>query len=127
MNLSCFPYKQNAPVVIGGVGGSGTRLIAECLKEAGYLMGADMNGANDNLWFTLLFKRIEALSSSKEDFDSLVDIMVNGMTGIQKFTKHQINLIHALASEDREQHPANWLSDRGEQPLSTKISNRIKC
>lgn len=120
MNQSDFPYKQNTPVVIGGVGGSGTRLIAECLKEAGYLMGTDLNGSNDNLWFTLLFKRIEVLSSSREEFDILVDIMVNGMTGIQKFTKQQINLVHALASEDREQHPANWLSDRANSLLVQK-------
>ena len=120
MNLSGFPYKQNTPVVIGGVGGSGTRIIAECLKEAGYLMGSDINGANDNLWFTLLFKRIEVLSSSKEEFDTLVDIMVNGMTGVQKFTKHQINLINALASQDREQHSADWLSDRASSLLVQK-------
>lgn len=120
MNLSDFPYKHTAPVVIGGVGGSGTRLIAECLKEGGYFLGTDMNDANDNLWFTLLFKRIEVLSSSKEEFDTLVDIMVNGMTGIQKFTKYQINLIHTLASGDREQHTAEWLNDRANSLLVQK-------
>ena len=87
--MTSFKNKYNAPVVVGGVGGSGTRLIAECLKEAGYFMGADINDAKDNLWFTLLFKRLEVLSSSEEEFDTLVNIMVNGMTGNQKITKHQ--------------------------------------
>lgn len=46
-----------APIVVGGVGGSGTRLIAEMLLELGFYMGRAQNGAHDNLWFTLLLKR----------------------------------------------------------------------
>ncbi|MGH8936849.1 MAG: sulfotransferase family protein [Acidimicrobiia bacterium] len=45
------------PVVIGGVGGSGTRVVAKLLREAGVYLGADLNPALDNLWFTILFKR----------------------------------------------------------------------
>jgi Sulfotransferase family len=46
-----------SPVAIGGIGGSGTRLVAQILIEAGFHLGSDLNAANDNLWFTLLFKR----------------------------------------------------------------------
>lgn len=49
--------KWLGPVAIGGVGGSGTRLIAEILIQLGFYVGKDLNSANDNLWFTLLFKR----------------------------------------------------------------------
>ncbi len=45
------------PVAIGGGGGSGTRLVAEILIRLGFYMGNALNTANDNLWFTLLFKR----------------------------------------------------------------------
>jgi len=45
------------PVAIGGIGGSGTRVVAEILMRAGLYMGADLNESNDNLWFTLLLKR----------------------------------------------------------------------
>ncbi|MCU0253277.1 MAG: sulfotransferase [Acidobacteria bacterium] len=45
------------PLVIGGLGGSGTRLVAELAQESGFFLGADLNHARDNLWFTLLFKR----------------------------------------------------------------------
>jgi hypothetical protein len=45
------------PVVIGGVGGSGTRLIAEMLRRTGIHLGRDLNSAADNLWFTMLFRR----------------------------------------------------------------------
>ena len=56
---------QNTPIVIGGVGGSGTRLIAQILKELGYHLGNYLNLSEDNLWFTLLFKRLDILNVSK--------------------------------------------------------------
>jgi hypothetical protein len=45
------------PIVIGGVGGSGTRIVAELIKEIGFYLGCDLNHANDNLLFPFLFKR----------------------------------------------------------------------
>jgi hypothetical protein len=48
---------QPAPfVVVGGVGGSGTRLVATCLQRLGVRIGPDLNESLDNLFFTLLFK-----------------------------------------------------------------------
>jgi sulfotransferase family protein len=44
------------PVVVGGVGGSGTRVVAEILQGLGVYLGADLNDASDNRWFTLLCK-----------------------------------------------------------------------
>jgi len=49
--------KFPGPVVIGGLGGSGTRVIAEIMQHINFYMGSDLNSANDNLWFSLLFKR----------------------------------------------------------------------
>jgi sulfotransferase family protein len=51
--------RQAGPVAIGGVGGSGTRLVADMVLELGFYLGADLNFERDNLWFTLLFKRPE--------------------------------------------------------------------
>jgi hypothetical protein len=45
------------PVIIGGVGGSGTRVVAEIVALYGFFMGKDLNNASDNLSYTLLFKR----------------------------------------------------------------------
>lgn len=45
------------PVAIGGLGGSGTRLIAQILMDAGIFLGDDLNSASDNLTFTFFFKR----------------------------------------------------------------------
>lgn len=48
---------ERGPVVIGGVGGSGTRVVAQIVRELGFYMGGDRNPQEDNLWFTLLFRR----------------------------------------------------------------------
>lgn len=48
---------DDAPLVIGGLGGSGTRVMADALIDAGVDMGRHFNAAYDNLVFTLLFKR----------------------------------------------------------------------
>jgi Sulfotransferase family len=54
--------KQNAlvgPVVIGGVGGSGTRVVTEIVKQIGFFMGNATNFANDNIAFANLFFKHE--------------------------------------------------------------------
>ena len=53
------PLSDATPIAIGGIGGSGTRLIARLLIELGYDMGCDLNDSLDDLGFTALFKRIE--------------------------------------------------------------------
>ena len=42
-------YFKTDPIIIGGVGGSGTRIIAEIIKKTGYFIGDELNVANDNL------------------------------------------------------------------------------
>jgi len=49
--------RDSAPIVIGALGGSGTRVPAEALIEAGVDLGSEFNRARDNLVFTALFKR----------------------------------------------------------------------
>ena len=100
------------PVAIGGVGGSGTRLFAQILKKLNFYIGSDINDANDNLWFTLLFKRTEITSVSKQEFEELVRIFVSTMTGDSTLTKSQIKLIDSLALSNRTQHDTKWLKAR---------------
>ncbi len=54
------------PVIIGGNGGSGTRVVAEILIQSGAYLGYDLNEANDNLLFTYLFKRSRYFSRHSE-------------------------------------------------------------
>jgi hypothetical protein len=51
------PWKENGPIVIAGIGGSGTRLIAQICSSSGVYLGDDLNRALDNLTYTLLFRR----------------------------------------------------------------------
>jgi hypothetical protein len=47
---------DTGPLAVGGVGGSGTRVVAEMMRHLGLYTGADLNKAGDNKWFTLLCK-----------------------------------------------------------------------
>ncbi|PJF39067.1 MAG: hypothetical protein CUN54_09520, partial [Phototrophicales bacterium] len=47
------------PVVIGGVGGSGTRVVSEMMIALNYYMGSHLNEALDNFWFLVLFNQPE--------------------------------------------------------------------
>lgn len=49
--------REDSPIVVGAVGGSGTRVVAEILRELGVFLGQDLNPAIDNLSFTALFER----------------------------------------------------------------------
>jgi hypothetical protein len=44
------------PVVVGGLGGSGTRVVEEVVLRLGVFTGTDLNSAGDNRWFTFLCK-----------------------------------------------------------------------
>jgi hypothetical protein len=73
------------PVVIGGVGGSGTRVIASILQKVDFYVGRDLNRALDNLWFVLLFKHPKwfAKNSRRDGADILRGLQVfeRAMTG----------------------------------------------
>ncbi|MDG1066381.1 MAG: sulfotransferase [Luminiphilus sp.] len=55
--IDCPVLSDAAPVVVGGVGGSGTRVIAQLLQSLDFDMGSDLNESLDDLGFTALFKR----------------------------------------------------------------------
>lgn len=106
------------PVAIGGVGGSGTRLVAELLRSLGFHLGSDLNTASDTLWFTLLFKRLEILQCSDEEFDCLTQALVSGLRGGQPLGTATVALVRQLAGHDRPQHDAAWLRQRAESLLA---------
>ena len=70
------------PVAIGGVGGSGTRLIAEIMQELGFYIGEALNPQNDNLFFTLLLKRPDWFQQFPQDNAVLtaVNLFTRAMT-----------------------------------------------
>ena len=68
------------PVIIGGVGGSGTRVVAEIINLLGFYIGDDLNPAKDNLWFLLLFKRPRWFGRARYDKNKI-------FTGLRLFSK----------------------------------------
>lgn len=75
---------QNGPVVIGGIGGSGTRVVAEIIALFGFYLGKDLNGASDNLTYTLLFKRPKWFRQHYLDTEKI-------FTGLRIFEKSMIS------------------------------------
>ncbi len=69
------------PLVIGAIGGSGTRIVAGIIREIGFDLGQDLNVSEDNLSFTYLFKYLEILSASDEHFKMLLRIFFKAMQG----------------------------------------------
>jgi hypothetical protein len=100
------------PVAIGGIGGSGTRVVASVLRELGYYIGSDLNEANDNLWFTLLFKRSQVLLETDVAFSHLNNLFWRRMDGDAHLDKNDFDLLKGLAIADRAQHSKKWLEDR---------------
>jgi hypothetical protein len=73
---------DSAPIVIGALGGSGTRVPAEALIEAGAHLGRDLNRARDNLLFTALFKRPRWFArANNERIHRQLDTFVRYMRG----------------------------------------------
>jgi len=107
-------------VAVGGVGGSGTRLIAQVLSELGYYLGGDLNESLDNLWFTLLFKRREILGLGPEQFSESLAIFVARMSGQPPLTGAQLAFARGLADRDRGEHSPQWLGER----VATLVAER---
>lgn len=70
-------------VFIGGLGGSGTRAVAGAVATLGFYPGGCLNGANDNLIFTELFKRPDWLraGASREQIAARLTLFKAVMTG----------------------------------------------
>ena len=56
-NMQNILQVKDKPIVaVGGIGGSGTRLIASLLESLDYYIGNDLNISKDNLFFSFLFR-----------------------------------------------------------------------
>jgi len=97
------------PIAIGGVGGSGTRLIAGMLQDVGIHIGNDLNRANDNLWFTLLFKQADLLEATKDAVYPRIDAFTCAMMGADVWEKEHVELVNKISSINRSYCTKYWL------------------
>ncbi len=102
------------PIGIGGLGGSGTRCIADIVSELGFYMGGDLNESRDNLWYSFLFKRPDLLSGTADQVEALADIFVSAMSGPGNYDQNTLTLIQSIASEESSEFDADWKSQRAE-------------
>lgn len=70
------------PLIVGGVGGSGTRLIAQLLKSIGISMGQYLNEAEDALAFVPFYEQYinQHLSGSPINYQQLAEDILAAMT-----------------------------------------------
>lgn len=107
------------PVAVGGIGGSGTRIVAELIRSMGVHIGTDVNAACDTLWFTLLFKRLGILSCGEDEFAMSFDALRAGLRAGQALDRATRLLLLELCRDDRPGHCAQWLAQRAQSLEST--------
>lgn len=59
--------QSNSPVLVGGVGGSGTRVVTEVLMRLGFFMGGNLNASNDYMGYGLATTLRKVLSTQSEE------------------------------------------------------------
>ena len=105
--------KENPYVVVGGVGGSGTRLISSILATLGLNIGSDLNEAYDNLSFTLLYKHLNTLTMDTKTFDESYRILKKSILGTRNtLTEPEKEMLEELSEKGRPGHPQTWLKER---------------
>jgi len=93
--------EDSSPIVIGGVGGSGTRLIARILRDQGTSLPGELNEALDNLWFSLLFVRRTILLKSHEETQRLAWLFANAMRRALPIPRELVHMLDEAARHDR--------------------------
>lgn len=118
-----FSSPFNGPLIIGGIGGSGTRVIAEIVSGMGYYLGKDLNTASDNLTFTLLFKRPDWLRrnfDNKKRFYSGLSILEKTLfTGASLNLRERLFLRKAVRQMEKYGHNPDG-EGKGDWPLHRK-------
>ena len=105
--------KSENSIMIGGVGGSGTRVFAESLLNAGIRSLSDLNSASDHLGSTLLFKRTDVFDDIESGrFETIWSLLEKAFDGGHPPTREEKALLKSLASGDRPNHSARWLRKR---------------
>jgi Sulfotransferase family len=100
------------PIAGGGIGGSGTRVVAAILRATGFDIGGDLNHALDNLWFTFLFKDHDVRGIPDDAFRQRVALLHSAMCGGPPPTAHDEALIDALAEKERAEFSLDWYRQR---------------
>lgn len=113
--------KSHQIICIGGLGGSGTRLVAQILAKLGVYLGSSLNEKSDNLLFTWLFKNPQwYINASLSDFRYRFRIFQKIMSG------QKLNVSEAFtywkAISDNALQPSSF-TDRFKQLINNQFSS----
>jgi hypothetical protein len=115
-------------VAIGGVGGSGTRVLAEILRCVGYRIGDDLNPSLDNLWFTLLFRRPgwyeREMASGGGEIGAAIEILRQAMEHRLTPTEEQKRLIERARQDASDDVGPDWARLRAASLLGSGAARR---
>ncbi len=87
---------MKGPIIIGGIGGSGTRVVTSILQVFNIFMGSDLNVPLDNLTYTLLFKRPKWFyknGSDRKKIETGLSVMEKAMTGKRPYSFKELLFI----------------------------------
>lgn len=98
---------KNSPIIIGGIGGSGTRIVAEILRRLDVYLGKTLNESLDNLWFTILFKRRDLLEKGDKEreaeiqkgLDIFTEVMIGGSASLDELRNRVIEYISNIQED----------------------------
>ena len=108
---------ESNPIIVGGVGGSGTRVFAESLLAAGLRTLSDINQASDAQGCALLFKRPGVLKDLEdgEPFEQLWSILEAAIHGDRRLNKEDRRLLKELSRKGRPYQYKSWLRTRAKK------------
>ena len=93
-------------VAVGGVGGSGTRIIASTLQALDLNCGNFVNKAIDNLCFTFLFRDIDVFRQSDKIFASHFELFLKSLEGGHSLDLSDMKLLTDQAQRLTKGNPA---------------------
>lgn len=119
-NNKTIIISDKAPVIIGGFGGSGTRVVAEILKKSNFFIGSDLNESNDNLLFTFLFKfpkkyeNIKTIGKYNKEITSLLLLHENLFFNKRLSFKEKLKIIQLAYNHSIRNYyyPLKWSIQR---------------
>lgn len=98
-------------IVIGGIGGSGTRLVSTLLNSLNYYLGNDLNDAKDNLLFSYLFRYKGIFSLSNIQLKKRIDIFLK-ILNKYKLTDEEKNYLITIKEYHKTDRPKEWFDKK---------------
>lgn len=95
---------RQGPVAVGGIGGSGTRIVAGILRDLGVFIGTDLPGSLDTVWYAVLFGRRDVLLEPLPSLRRLTDLFARQMRDPRPLRPDERALIEGFTDPDRCQH-----------------------